>query len=417
MITRTSSNSFQLLLAGQLISQVGDKFHMIALSFWVLETTGSSAKMGIVLAASLIPSLIVGLFSGAIIDRYERKSIIVLTDLIRGISIAIFAFLFYLGNQDFTLIIGIQILLSINAAFFDPAIPSIIPQLVNKENLASANSKHQFINGFSTIFGAFFAGICISQIGYVAIFFINAASFLFSALFECFIRIPKTEASKPKENTALLTEILDGYRYILSKSRLLILLVLVMLIHFFVGANEIFMPLVAEASFTDGARALGFFQSAFGAGVVFVSAFLSFSKISGHEKNMLFLSVSLVGILYILLTVFGDSGVNQTILFVTAFFIFGGCIIAAYVSFKTLIQKSIENEFSGRVFALAGTIGNGSIPLAMIIYGILFDKFEIHIILITTGILLTSLSIISYLFYNRKLTILKKQLRHAFTKD
>ena len=68
------TKDFKLLLSGQLVSQVGDKCHMIALAFWVLETTGSSGKMGAVLAASLVPSLLLGLFAGAFIDRYSRET-------------------------------------------------------------------------------------------------------------------------------------------------------------------------------------------------------------------------------------------------------------------------------------------------------------------------------------------------------
>jgi len=71
-----SNKNFVLLLSGQFVSQIGDKFQMIALSFWVLKTTGSSAKMSVVLAASLIPSLILGFFSGAFIDRYNRKKLL-----------------------------------------------------------------------------------------------------------------------------------------------------------------------------------------------------------------------------------------------------------------------------------------------------------------------------------------------------
>jgi len=175
------NRNFFYLLSGQFVSQIGDKFHMIALSFWVLKTTGSSAKMGAVLAASLIPSLILGFFSGAFIDRYNRKLIIVGTDVLRGLIIALFAVLFYLEMMNFYVILIMQVLLSVNAAFFDPTIPSVIPQIVDEKDLTSANSKHQFVNGFSTIAGAFLGGIIISMFGYIWVFVINAVSFLLSA--------------------------------------------------------------------------------------------------------------------------------------------------------------------------------------------------------------------------------------------
>ncbi len=414
---RIKNKDLSLLLAGQLVSQVGDKFHMIAISFWVLETTGSSSKMGIVLAASLIPSLILGLFSGAFIDRYDRKKIIVATDLLRGVALLLFSFLFYQGIQSLSVIIVVQIILSANTAFFDPAIPSIIPQIVPEKDLARANSKHQLINGFSTIFGALFAGICISKFGYISIFFTNAISFLFSAFFESYIRIPKYPPQKTSLSPNLINEISNGYRYIFSRSNLLILLFLVMLIHFFVGANEIFMPLIANSQFSDGPKMLGFFQGAFGAGVVLTSIALSVSKVSEYEKKLLFISISIIGLLYVAIPHLGAMSGHTSISYLSIFFIFGACLISAYISFKTLIQKSIHNEFSGRVFAIASTIGNGSIPAAMIVYGFLFENFPIHGILIVSGAILIVLSIVSYFIYHKKISLTIKTVRNASAKS
>ena len=99
------NRNMSILLSGQLVSQIGDKFYMLALSFWVLETTGSPAKMGLVLAFALIPSLLLGFFTGVFIDRYNKKTIIVLTDIIRG-AIILTLTLFYLRNAlNMTLIL------------------------------------------------------------------------------------------------------------------------------------------------------------------------------------------------------------------------------------------------------------------------------------------------------------------------
>ncbi|MEX1302629.1 MAG: MFS transporter, partial [Desulfotignum sp.] len=121
------NRNFRLLLSGQLVSQAGDKFHTIAVAFWILETTGSSGKMGMVLAASLLPSVLVGVFSGAVIDRYSKKMIIVGTDAIRGTVLLMAAWLMAEGSMGFTMILLLQAFLSVNAGFFDPSIPAVIP--------------------------------------------------------------------------------------------------------------------------------------------------------------------------------------------------------------------------------------------------------------------------------------------------
>ena len=259
------NKDFTLLLAGQLVSQVGDKFHMIALSFWVLKTTGSSGKMGMVLAASLVPSLILGFFSGTFIDRYSRKSIIVGTDLLRGLVLLCFALLFIAGRMDFYLILILQVILSVNAAFFDPAIPSVIPQIVDKDQLAQANGLHQFVNGFALVGGAMLGGMVVAGFGYVWVFLLNAVSFLLSALFESFIAIPPITVEK---KNSYGFDMKQGYQYFFKNQDLMILLFMVMVIHFFVGSIEVFMPVIADSISKDGPKTLGFFHAAFGGGTI-----------------------------------------------------------------------------------------------------------------------------------------------------
>jgi len=392
------NKNFFYLLAGQLVSQIGDKFHYIALSFWVLKTTGSSARMGAVLAASVLPSLILGFFSGAVIDRYDRKTIIVGTDLIRGVIIALFALLFYVEWMNFYVILLMQVLLSVNAAFFDPAIPSVIPQIVNEKDLASANSKHQFVNGFSFIAGAFLGGIFISAFGYLWVFIINAVSFILSAGFECFIDIPLGQAPQ-KETSGILEDMKQGYQYIFSRSVLVILLFMVMVIHFFVGSIEVFMPVIANAISADGARNFGFFNAAFGLGTIVMAIVLSVKRIPGKEKTALFTSVFCMGLLYVAASFFKGNEMVLLSFFLAMIFLFGCSIICAGISFKTLLQKSIDNKFSGRVFAVAGSLGNAAIPGAMIIYGILLETYEYQILLMVSGLVLMVLSIFSLILY------------------
>ncbi|MCP3873264.1 MAG: MFS transporter [Desulfobacteraceae bacterium] len=397
------NRNFLLLLTGQFVSQIGDKFHMIALSFWVLKTTGSSAKMGAVLAASLIPSLILGFISGTFIDRYNRKNIIIGTDVIRGVIIAVFAALFYFEAMNFYVILIMQILLSINAAFFDPAIPSVIPQIVDEKDLTAANSKHQFINGFSTIAGAFIGGIFISLFGYLWVFIVNAVSFLLSAFFECFIQIPQmAKGVSINEKSSIFIDMKQGYQYIFSKRILVVLLFIVLIIHFFVGSIEVFMPVIADSISSHGIRNLGFFQASLGLGTIIMAVVLSFGNISGKEKSTLFGSIFLIGLIYVLASFFKGSQTTMMVLFLAMLFLFGCCIIAASISFKTLLQKSIDNRFAGRVFAVAGSIGNASIPGAMIVYGLLLEKYEFQGVLMISGLILMLLSVLSFMLYKEK---------------
>lgn len=406
---KSMNKNFAILLSGQLVSQIGDKFYMLALSFWVLQITGSSTKMGMALAAALIPSFVLGFVSGTFIDRYNRKLIIAGTDFFRGAIISVVVVLYYMGALNFYIIIISQVLLSINSAFFDPAISAVIPQIVNEDDITTANSKHQFVQGISTIIGPVLGGIAVASFGYLFIFIVNAASFFISGIFEMFMQIPQMQDNRLDDvetgsnHPKIISEMKQGYRYIFANRALMILLMMVGVIHFFVGSIEVIMPMLASSlsipGAEEGAKNLGFFQACFGCGAIVMATVLSFKAINGKESKVLFGSVFLIGVLYILAAVPSQFSRIQAYLYFPIFLLNGCFVISAFTAFKSLLQKRVDNRLAGRVFGVVGSIGNGSIPVAMIIYGFLLDKFSFNNLLLISGLILFPLSLISYVLF------------------
>ena len=395
---RKTNRNLNLLLSGQFVSQVGDKFYMIALSFMVLQTTGSTVKMGTVLAAALIPSLILGLVAGTFIDRCNRKMIIVGADFSRGIIITFVAFFYYFDFLNFYIIIISQVLLSVNSAFFDPTISAVIPQIVDEDDLVKANSKHQFINGFATIIGPALGGIFVASLGYTAVFAVNAVSFFLSAIFELFLKLPANNRVKEMK-TKFTKELVEGYRYILKRQSLMVLLFMVGVIHFFVGYIEVFIPVLSVTFKAHGPQALGFFHTCFGLGTIIIAFILSVTTFAWDERKTLFLGVFLIGIVFILMALPKLFLIDSFFIYLPLFVILGCTIMIAGVSFKTLLQKNVDNEYAGRVFSIAGSIGNGSIPLAMIIFGFLLEFISLQNLLYLCGLVLLFLSLFSYKLY------------------
>ncbi len=394
------NRNLKLLLSGQLVSQMGDKFHMIALAFWVLESTGSSAKMGAVLAASLIPSLILGLFSGAIIDRYPRKFIIVGTDIIRGVTLLMFAWAMASGQTGFYFILVLQIILSINSAFFDPAVPAMIPQMVEKDHLGRANAMHQSVNSFAMIGGAALGGIAVSALGYVWIFALNGLSFLISAGFEFLIKMPHIRQAKAAGSLA--SDIRAGYNLLFHSRTLIVVLFMVMAIHFFVGAIEVFMPVIANTISGDGPRTLGIFQAALGGGILTMSLLLSRISKTGKEQTTLFSSVAAMGVIQVVTWSVSRSGTMAVSAFAVCFFFWGCAMIRAAVSFRTLLQTYAQNEYGGRIFAAASTIGNASIPAAMIVFGLLLEYVTYSILLPVSGLAMAGLGLMAFVLFQEE---------------
>jgi MFS family permease len=393
-----------LLLSGQLVSQVGDKFYLLALSFWVLKATGSPAMMGLVLACSLFPSLLLGFVSGAFIDRYSRKAIIVGTDMIRGLVILSVAAAYYMKVLDVPIIIVSQVLLSINAAFFDPAIPSVIPQIVPREELAKANSKTQFIRGISAIAGPVLGGVAVAGLGYGFAFVFNGLSFLVSAFFEAFLKIPRLVRDKQEiRKKSLSRDIIEGYKYIIMDKGLIIILLMVAVIHFFVGSIEVIIPVLADSLAGDGARNLGYIQAAFGSGAVLMALIISIHNITDRKVRFLFHSIFLVGIGYVTIAFLSFTGILLVAVFLPVFLLIGSFVIMAGTCFKTILQENVDDSMAGRVFGVVSSVGNGSIPFAMMVYGFLLTYINVYNLVLVTGLILLPLSTVFYRKYKRRI--------------
>ena len=192
------NKNFFLLWQGQLVSCLGDAFYSMALGFWVLDKTGSSSIMGILMAAISLPRIIIGPFAGVIVDRFDRKKMIILGDLIRGIGILFVGYAAYKNILEVWMVILIGVICGICSAFFNPAISSVIPDLVSNDNIVKANSAQQMAVSTTSLVGSLSGGFIYSILGASVMFIFNGISYIISTVTEMFISIPKVEQKESK---------------------------------------------------------------------------------------------------------------------------------------------------------------------------------------------------------------------------
>ena len=368
---------------------------MLAIAFMVLKTTGSPAKMGIVLFCSVFPSMLLGFISGAFLDRYGRKTMIVGADVARGLIVSALCFLYYFNALSFTVLLAAQLMISVCTAFFDPAIPAIIPQIVERGQLTRVNSQTQFVSGISTIIGPMLGGLMVAWAGYLTVFMINAGSYLFSAAFESFIRIPARDSGAAGQ-TKLIDDIVDGCRYVYQTKSLMMILVMVGVVHFFVGSIEAIIPVLATDLKGGGAENIGFIQACFGLGTILAALLISIRSINNREVMFLFGSVFLIGLLLVMISGMHMSGVRVIMPFLVFFLFIGACIIFAGTSFRSILQKEVNDMMMGRVFGFVSSVGNISIPVAILIYGFLLEYLPHHVILAISGLILMPTCILAH---------------------
>ncbi|HEX3030309.1 MAG TPA: MFS transporter, partial [Clostridia bacterium] len=204
--------NFLLLWQGQLISLTGDVFYSFALGFWVLALTGSTALMGTLMAASAIPRVIISPIAGVVVDRYNRKHLLVMMDMIRGIFIVFIAIAAYNGFISIYMVFTAGIVLGICGSFFSPAVNSALPDIVPQAKLVNANSAIGIIQTGSNIVGSSIGGVIYHTFGASFMFLLDGLSYLFSGIIELFIKIPRHE--KSQENQHIIHDIKDGYVFV-----------------------------------------------------------------------------------------------------------------------------------------------------------------------------------------------------------
>ncbi len=172
---------FALLWSGQTISRLGDSLYRIALSWWVLQKTGSAAIMGTVLIFSTLPMLVFLLIGGVVVDRFNRVRLMLASDIVRGILIAGVSWLAATGHLEVWHIFLVSTFFGIVGAFFQPAYTSIVPDLTPAEALPSANSLTSLSGQVAGIVGPALGAGLIAWGGNQVAFALDALSFFISA--------------------------------------------------------------------------------------------------------------------------------------------------------------------------------------------------------------------------------------------
>lgn len=173
------NKNFFLLWQGQLVSVLGDVLYMLALELWILKITGSTGLMGLLGAVTMLPRIILGPFAGVFVDRWSRKNVIVITDLIRGIVITFVGVAGILGFIEVWMVFIVGVITGLCSAFFNPAVGAIKPELVPEEKLVKANSFTGLADSGMNILGSGIAGALYVAIGAPYMFLFNGLSFLF----------------------------------------------------------------------------------------------------------------------------------------------------------------------------------------------------------------------------------------------
>jgi MFS family permease len=357
--------NFALLWQGHFVSAIGDVVYEIALGFWILAMTGSTALMGTLMAASTIPRVLLAPFAGVVVDRINRKWLIVGMDAIRGIAVTLVAVAAMTGHAEVWMVFAAGIITGLCAAFFNPAIGSVIPDIVHREKIVQANSFFSMIRAGSGILGNSIGGVLYAVLGAPLMFLVNGISYLFSSGTEVFIRVPQTH--KDREKKHFFADMKEGFSFVWHTTGLRFLMLAAGVMNFLASIAIILMiPLFQQTEWLGPARygvTMAVFTTAMIAGMITTASI----KIA-PERRLLYFGVSMV--LFVVPVVFLPFfGVFWPMLVCIAVAGYFNSIVNVLLS--SVIQLGVPAELRGKVFGLMETLTQGLTPIGMAIGGVL----------------------------------------------
>ena len=267
-----SNSNYRYTWIGQVVSEIGDHFNNIAVFSLVLGTTKSGLVVSGVMLSRAIPAMLAGPLAGVVLDRLDRKRVMIASDLIRAVVAA--CFIFTVHRAGTWLVYVLSGLLMVASPFFTAGRAAILPAIANKDELHTANSLTQTTQWINLTIGTLLGGVSVAQFGYEWAFGANALSFLISAL--CISRLFLAGRSFRAERRALTEaevvrpwhEYKEGLRYM--RSHPLILGIALVGVGWATGggAAQILFSVFGELVFQRGPEGLGYVWSAAGLGLL-----------------------------------------------------------------------------------------------------------------------------------------------------
>lgn len=376
------NKDYLLLLQGMGVSQFGDILYSLAISYYVYDQTGSTLLMSLIASISMFTRMILLPFSGAIIDRLNRKTIIVTMDLIRGIIMLLFAYLSLNNNLSTSLIMICSFICATCNTLFSPAINTMLVDILHKETLIQGQSIYSGTQSAIDLIGNSISGALVAFFGITPIILLNGISFIISAITECFINVPLNEKKGELSIKTIINDVLYGGKLSFTLPLLNRFMLTSILANIFSsGISAMLLPISLAKGLT--LEEYGIFLSGVSAVGIIASFLMGILKIKRFSKfNFMIYMFILSNVLIIASMTFSNKWIYICLFILSTF-----AKIFANSIFNASFMISIPHENRGTVFGFMASCGSLGAALSTMIYGFLGEYISLSFVVIIGSVL------------------------------
>jgi MFS family permease len=376
-----ASRDFRLLWSGMTASLVGDGIFLVAIAWTAFSLWNTPAALSVVGIAMTVPTIACLLLGGVISDRFDRRRILLFSDLGRALVVGLLAALAITGRLDFALLTVIVAAYGVGAAFFTPAFESLVPTIVRSEELAQANALDQFVRPIALrLIGPALGGWLIGFVGVGSAFALDAASFVVSALTVLGIRRTANVAPAPASTLAALS---DGWRFVRANVWLWGTLLSAAIAYLaFLGPTETLVPFMVKDVLHGSATDLGLVFAAGGIGAVGAAVVVGQRGQPRRDITWMYLCWTAATLAVV------GYGLGRTIpQLMLACLLFNALEAAGTIMWATIKQRHVPSSLLGRISSLDWLISISLLPVSFAITGPVASVVGVRATLVGAGLI------------------------------
>ena len=408
------NKNYIIILIGQIISLFGNAIQRFSLSLYLLEFTGSTAAFANILAISTIPYILFAPIAGKLSDTVNRKKIMVFLDLFCSLLIGIYALILFNGHDHEFIIGTVMFILSICYTLYGPAVVSSIPQIVDEDELTSANGIINQVGSVVNFVGPILAGVLYGFLGIKIIVIINALSFFMSAIMEMFLDIDDVNIKERTivENRQFLkfikksfTDMKKTFIYLKEEKEIILGIIISYALCniFLVPILSIIAPYFINIILNLPSQVYGIVEGVSVLGMILGGFIISVKPKMFSIKKVYYTYVPMIiGVTFMIFL--GFIKINAYVM--AGIFALSGMAIMLSLSLSnvltlTYMQKEVPPEMLGRVSALSTAVATISVAPGQLIFGQVLDS----------GMSLTSIFIVISILNFGLITFVKWNVR------
>ena len=380
---------FIIMWLGQAFSLIGSQIAQFALVWWLTQSTGSATVLATATLVAVLPQVLLGPLAGAVVDRFNRKLIMMLADSLVALAALWLIYQFWLGEAQVWQIYVIMLIRSLGGSFHWPAMQASTSLMVPEKHLTRVAGFNQTLQGGLNIVAPPIGALLLAVMPMYGVLLIDVGTALVAVVNLFFVSVPQPEPDELSAedegatSPSLWGDMKAGLRYIWNWTGLMVLMCMAMLINFILTPAFSLLPLLVTNHFHGGAIQLGWLESSSGIGIVLGGLLLG---IWGGFRRRIFTSLLGVSLMGLCTLVLGLTPATMFWLAIAMMFSTGFLQPLTNGPIFAILQATVAPNMQGRVFTVVGSLSAAITPLSLLVAGPIADAVGIQIWYIIGGI-------------------------------